>query len=156
LFAVNKGGASGFDKTNKFDPKVKSEGQVKRTKESSKYDEISATGGQEYLIFVRQFDGGDQSWLPCGSVAVPRGAQVSDAIFANEDAMKVGIVRTFPKLKGFEGEFEYGYNLKIYPDEPVEVATKPGAKSSGPSLGNWVSNLLSPVDTSKPKTPPPQ
>ena len=79
----------------------------------NKYDEIAAKGGQEYSIFVRQFGGEDKSWLPCGSVAVPRSAQVSDAIFANEDALKSSITRTFPKLKGFEAEFEYGYNLKV-------------------------------------------
>jgi hypothetical protein len=47
-----------------------------------------------------------------------------------------------------ELEFEYGYNLKIYPDDPIEVAMKGQGKSSGPSIGNWISNLLSPVDAS--------
>jgi hypothetical protein len=105
--------AKGFDKDAKPVKKEKSEGQVKREKMSSKYDDIAATGGQEYAIFVRQFGGEDTSWLPCGSVAVPRDAQVSDAIFANEDALKTSITRTFPKLAGFEAEFEYGYNLKV-------------------------------------------
>jgi hypothetical protein len=117
----------------------------------NKYDDIAASGGQEYSIFVRQFGGEDESWLPCGSIAVPRGSQVSDAIFANEGPLKTSIVRTFPKLKGFEPEFEYGYNLKIFPDEAVEVARK-NKNSDGPSIGNWISNVLSPVDA--PKTPP--
>mmetsp|Transcript_15865 Transcript_15865/g.38925 ORF Transcript_15865/g.38925 Transcript_15865/m.38925 type:complete len:122 (+) Transcript_15865:124-489(+) len=120
---------------------------------SNKYDDIAASGGQEYAIFVRQFGGEDGSWLPCGSIAVPRGGQVSDAIFGNEEPLKVSIVRTFPKLQGFEAEFEYGYNLKVFPDDPVEVATK-NMKNGGPSIGNWISNVLSPVDASK--TPPPQ
>lgn len=142
----------GFDK-NKPAPKEKSEGQAKRDQQSNKYDNIASSGGQEYAIFVRQFGGEDGSWLPCGSVAVPRGAQVSDAIFANEEALRTSIVRTFKKLGGFEAEFEYGYNLKIYPDDPVEVAKKGAPKSSGPSFGNWMSSLLSPVDASK--TAPP-
>jgi hypothetical protein len=50
-------------------------------------------------------------------------------------------------------EFEYGYNLKIYPDEPVEVAVKQNM-STGPSIGNWLSNLLSPVDASGVPPPP--
>lgn len=95
------------------EPRAKSEGQIKRDQEASKYDEISAGGGQEYSIFVRQFGSDDQSWFPCGSIAVPRGAQVSDAVFANESALKVAIVRTYPKLKGEEDEFEFGYNLKV-------------------------------------------
>ena len=45
-------------------------------------------------------------------------------------------------------EFEYGYNLKIYPDDPIQVAVKGQGNTAGPSLGNWISNLLSPVDAS--------
>lgn len=139
--------AKGFDKDDKPAKKEKSAGQIEREKMSNKYDNIAASGGQEYSIFVRQFGGDDKSWLPCGSIAVPRDAQVSDAIFANEEALKASIVRTFPKLKGFESEFEYGYNLKLFPDDPVEVAVKQ-TRVAGPSIGNWLSSLLSPVDTS--------
>merc|ERR1712154_559135 len=117
-------------------------------------DNISSSGGQEYRVFVRKFGSADDSWLPCGSIAVPRGAQVSDAIFSNENNLKTSIVRTFPKLKGSEGEFEYGFNLKVYPDDPIEVAVKGGAKVAGPSIGNWISNLLSPVDASEVPRPP--
>lgn len=133
--------------------RVKSEGEVKREQERSRYDDISSQGGQEYNIFVRQFGSGDKSWFPCGSIAVPRAAQVSDAIYANVEALQKAIVRTYPKLKGFEAEFEYGYNLKVYPDDPVEVAIKTN-KKAGISVGNWISTLLSPVDASKPSSPP--
>lgn len=142
--------AKGFGKEAETPQKVKSDAQLERERASSQYDEIAASGGQEYAIFVRQFGGDDKSWFPCGSIAVKRGEQVSNAIFGNEEALKAAIVRTYPKLKGFEGEFEYGYNLKIYPDEPVEVAVKSNA-STGPSLGNWMSNLLSPIDASNVK-----
>ncbi|EEC42968.1 predicted protein [Phaeodactylum tricornutum CCAP 1055/1] len=134
--------------------KAKSEGQVKREKESSKYDEIAGTGGQEYSIFVRQFGSDDQSWLPCGSVAVPRNAQVSDAVYANDEALRKAIVRTYPKLRGSEEEFEFGYNLKVYPDDPIEVAVKGKPRPGGLSVGNWISTLLSPVDASKVPPPP--
>jgi hypothetical protein len=134
----------------------KSEGQIKRETESARYDEIAdKAGGQEYNVFVRQFGSTDQSWLPCGAVAVPRGAQVSDAIYANEAALKAAITRSYIKLKGFEGEFEFGFNLKIYPDDPVEVATKGAAKVAGLSFGNWVSTLFSPVDASAVNRPQP-
>jgi len=131
----------------------KSEGQVDRDKKASKYDEISNSGGQEYNIFVRQFGSDDSTWLPTGSIAVPRGEQVSNAIFANEEGIKSSIVRTYPKLKGSEDEMEFGFNLKIYPDDPIEVAVKGTGQTAGPSLGNWISNLLSPVDSSA--VPPP-
>lgn len=145
--------ASGFGKDTKPEPREKSEGQVKREQKSSKYDEIAATGGQEYRIFVRQFGSADDSWLPVGSIAVPRAAQVSDAVFGDEKALQGAIVRAYPKLKGQEIEFEYGYNLKIYPDDPIEVAMKGKGGGDGPSFGNWMSNLLSPVDSSG--VPPP-
>lgn len=139
--------AKGFG-TPAPEPRQKSEGQIDREQKASKYDEIAATGGQEYRIFVRQFGSDDKSWLPTGSIAVPRGAQVSDAVFANEEGLRSAIVRAYPKLKGMEMEFEYGYNLKIYPDDPIQVAMKGSGNTSGPSFGNWISNLLSPVDAS--------
>lgn len=132
----------------------KSEGQAKREQEKNRYDEIAGSGGQEYSIFVRQFGSDDKSWLPCGSVAVPRGAQVSDAIYANVEALKKAIIRTYPRLRGFEEEFEYGFNLKVYPDDPIEPAVKNAPKSSGLSVGNWLSTLFSPVDASAVKRPP--
>jgi len=138
--------AKGFGTTD--EPRKKSEGQEKRDQERSTYDEISYNGGQEYNIFVRQFGSDDTTWLPTGSIAVPRGSQVSDAIYANEEGIKSSIVRTYPKLKGNEQEFEFGFNLKIYPDDQIEVAVKNSSTSSGPSIGNWISNLLSPVDSS--------
>ena len=134
--------------------KPESDGARKRQQEASQYDEIAGKGGQEYRVFVRQFGSDDQSWLPCGAVAVPRGAQVSDAIFVNQEALKQAIVRTYPKLKGFEEEFEFGFNLKVYPDDPVEVATKNAPRSQGLSVGNWISTLLSPVDASAVRPPP--
>ena len=53
-------------------PREKTPGQIQRETQSKKYDEISATGGQEYNIFVRQFGSDDGSWFPCGAIAVPR------------------------------------------------------------------------------------
>jgi hypothetical protein len=137
--------------------RVKGQGQIKREQERSKYDELASTGGQEYNVFVRQFGSDDKSWLVCGAVAVPRGAQVSEAIYANTDALKAAIVRRYKKLAGFEEEFEFGFNLSVYPDDPIEVAVKGGASSKpqGLSIGNWISTLLSPVDTSGTSSPPP-
>jgi hypothetical protein len=136
--------------------KPKSAGAQKRDEFSKKYDAIAATGGQEYRIFVRQFGSNDQSWLPCGLIAVPRGSQVSTAIYSNVIELQSAIVRTYPKLKGMESEFEYGYNLKIYPDDPIEVAKNTGPTNNNLfSFGGWMKNLLSPIDTSNMSRPPP-
>ena len=79
---------------------------------------------------------------------------MSDAIYANVDSLKGSIVRTYPKLAGYEEEFEFGFNLKIYPDDPVEVASKNAPRVPGLSVGNWLSTLFSPVDASKVPPPP--
>lgn len=149
LYSSTVLGARGFG--DKLQKKEKSEGQKKRDDEASKYDEIASAGGQEYSIFVRQFGSDDKSWFPCGSIAVPRAAQVSDAIYANDKDLRKSIIRTYPKLKGFEEEFEFGYNLKVYPDDPIEVALKGNIRAPGLSFGNWMSNLLSPIDASQAK-----
>jgi len=146
--------AKGFGAKNKPEKKPKSEAAIKREQEANQYDNISSQGGQEYRVFVRQFGSDDKSWLPCGAVAVPRGGQVSDAIFANVNALNSAIVRTYPKLAGFEEEFEFGFNLKVYPDDPVEVASKNAPRAQGLSVGNWISTLLSPVDASAVPPPP--
>jgi len=148
LFAEKKGFGAAPQK------REKSEAQIKREQESSKYDDIASSGGQEYNIYVRQFGSDDKSWLPCGAIAVPRAAQVSDAVFANEEALKTAIVRSYPKLRGYEEEFEFGFNLKVYPDDPIEVASKNGPRATGFSFGNWVNTLLSPIDASKVPPPP--
>jgi hypothetical protein len=153
LHAKEKTGFGAKESKNTPKKPAQSEGAVKRTQERSKYDELAGSGGNEYTIFVRQFGSDDKGWLPCGAIAVPRDAQVSDAIFANTESMNKAIVRTYPKLKGSESEFEFGFNLKIYPDDPIDVAVK-STKVPGLSIGNWISTLLSPVDASK--TPPPK
>ena len=153
IFLADK--KKGFGKVGPEEENPVSKGAQERERASSKYDEIAATGGQEYSIYVRQFGGDDKSWLPCGAIAVPRNAQVGQAIKANQSALQAAIVRTFPKLKGLENEFEYGSNLKIYPDDPVEVANlNTNAPSQGFSVQNWISTLLSPVDTSGVPPPP--
>lgn len=148
--------AKGFGKEQEEPPqKAPSAAALERQQAVARYDNIAATGGQEYKIFIRQFGSDGDSWLPCGSIAVPRNAQVSNAIQANLDNLKASIVRTYPKLVGQEDEFEFGYNLKIYPDDPVEVANlnlKP--PTQGFSIQNWISTLLSPVDASGVAPPP--
>jgi hypothetical protein len=154
--APKKGFGSEKEVETKKVEKPKSVGAQQREVGSKKYDEIASLGGQEYRIFVRQFGSTDQSWLPCGLIAVPRGSQVSDAIYSNVSELQKAIVRTYPKLKGMEIEFEYGFNLKIYPDDPIEVAKNTGPSNDNNifSFGGWMKNLLSPIDTSSVKRPP--
>jgi hypothetical protein len=41
---------------------------------------------------------------------------------------------------------EYGYRLKVFPDDPVRVAKKQTGKSENPIM-NWFGSLTSPVNT---------
>ena len=81
-------------------------------------------------------------------------------MFANREGVNVGIIRVFPVMKGKEEMFEYGYNLKIFPDDPIEVVNAPALIESAGWLGvaaRWWGNVLSPMDTSKvPKPPAPE
>lgn len=161
LFLVKGFGKKVEDQADSSGKKPPSAASIERQKAVARYDEIAGMGGQEYRIFIRQFGSDDNSWLPCGSIAVPRSAQVANAIQANIDNLKASIVRTYPKLQGQEEEFEFGYNLKIYPDDPVEVANLKNTRmpTQGLSIGNWISTLLSPIDASgvvpPPSSPPP-
>eukprot|EP00549_Striatella_unipunctata_P025540 CAMPEP_0118702962 /NCGR_PEP_ID=MMETSP0800-20121206/18239_1 /TAXON_ID=210618 ORGANISM="Striatella unipunctata, Strain CCMP2910" /NCGR_SAMPLE_ID=MMETSP0800 /ASSEMBLY_ACC=CAM_ASM_000638 /LENGTH=154 /DNA_ID=CAMNT_0006604335 /DNA_START=158 /DNA_END=622 /DNA_ORIENTATION=+ len=150
--------AKGFDTPDSSSNKKQQQQQKKKAAspmeleqqaQANKYSKIASSGGQEYSIFVRLFGQEEEQWLPCGSVAVPRGKQVSDAIFANRENMEIAIVRSFPQLDGLEREFEYGYQLSIFPDDPIEIANKrKNANDDGFSIGGWISNLLSPIDDS--------
>ena len=138
--------AEGF--ASKPPPREKSEAQINRELETGKFDELASTGGQEYQIYVRLFGQDAESWLPCGQIAVPRGEQVSRAIYSNEENVKKGTLRTWAGLRGKESEMEFGYNLKIYPDDVIEVAKKEVEVKGFGGVGKWFSDLLSPVDTS--------
>lgn len=43
---------------------------------------------------------------------------------------------------------------KAYMDDPIEAAVKGRPKAQGLRVGNWISTLLSPIDSSKVPPPP--
>ncbi|KAG5188321.1 hypothetical protein JKP88DRAFT_234329 [Tribonema minus] len=132
-------------KAPKAAPKEKSAAQIEREKAASAYDNLAASGVPEHNIWVRVKGGGDQDWVPAGTMAVPRTEKVANAVFEQQEALLSGLYRVFPKLKG--EELEYGSNLKLYPDEAVKVL-EPKEKSDD-MIKNWFESLLSPINTSK-------
>lgn len=53
----------------------------------------------------------------------------------------------YPRLKDQqEGGFEYGYNLKKFPDEPVKLAVKQDTSKN--PLQQFFENVLNPLDAS--------
>ena len=72
------------------------------------------------------------------------GLPLSTYFFANSSNQTSRYILSIPFFS------QFGFNLVIYPDEEIQVATKPSGASGG-GLGKWFSELLSPVDTSEVK-----
>ena len=91
---------------------------------------MKADGLPEFNIFVRIKD--KKNWFPIGSLAVNRSNQISRAIFQQEAELLQGAFRLFPILRKSQNNLEYGYRLKDYPDEPIQVAVRPAPGQSNP------------------------
>ncbi|CAM9445211.1 unnamed protein product [Scytosiphon promiscuus] len=126
----------------------KSEKGKQRDAAAKAYEDMSAAGIPEYNILIKP--AGTEDYLPAGVMAVPRSQQVSEAIFEQEENLKKAAFRVYDKLEAFE-EFEYGYTLKMFPDDPVTPIEK-RAPSTNP-IGKFFEGLLSPVNTAGMKGP---
>jgi hypothetical protein len=106
--------------------KKQSESTAKRAEASKQFDEFKSKGLPEYEIYLRVQ--GKKQWFPVGAIAVKRSNQIHAAIFDNEEELRKGAFRLFPVLKKNQANLEYGYRLKEYKDEPIELAERPTAK----------------------------
>lgn len=113
-----------------------STGAAKRTEAAKKFDKMRTEGKPEFLIFIRVQ--GRKSWLPVGEIAVQRSNLICHAIFDNEAQLVQAAYRLSPQLRTYEGQFEFGYRLKEYRDEPIQMAERPK---------RGVSNLLQKATT---------
>jgi hypothetical protein len=112
--------------------------KAKRVAASRKYDEMKKTGLPEFNLFVRIE--GQANWLPAGSMTVNRSSLINQAVFEQEEELLKGVFRLFPKLRKHQGQLEYGYRLKEFKDEPIQVATRPQ-----PTVGNVIQSTLASV-----------
>jgi hypothetical protein len=101
----------------------------KRAQASEQYDKMKAKGLPEFTIFIRIY--GKNNWFPVGSLAVSRTSKINQAIFDQEAELLQGALRLFPVLKKHQGQLEYGYRLKEFADEPIQVATRPHPATEG-------------------------
>lgn len=131
---------AGFGKSKTSPKKVPSKGAAQRNAAAKQYDEMKSSGMPEYEIYIRVV--GKNQWMPVGAIAVKRSSQVHDAIYANEKALLEGAFYRLPALKKNQAnlEFEYGYRLKEYKDDPIELAVRPA-----PKIGNAVKHLVDDV-----------
>lgn len=99
--------------------------KAKRTAAAQKFNEMKKTGLPEFNIFVRIK--GQKNWFPAGSMTVNRSSLINQAVFEQEEELLKGVFRLFPKLRKHQSELEYGYRLKEFKDEPIQLATRPEA-----------------------------
>lgn len=99
----------------------------KRVEASKRMDDMKSKGLPEYEVYIRIKD--KKPWFPVGAIAVQRSNQINQAIFANEAGLQEGAFRLFPLLKKQPlTNLEYGYRLKEFKDEEIQLAQRPKVK----------------------------
>jgi hypothetical protein len=102
---------------------------TQRTAAAQQYDKMKADGLPEYEIYIRIQD--KKTWYPVGVISVKRSSQINQAVFANREELLQGAFRLYPVLKKNREQLEYGYRLKEFKDEPIQVAQQPQSIVSG-------------------------
>ncbi|MDX2098295.1 MAG: HHL1-like protein [Leptolyngbyaceae cyanobacterium bins.59] len=110
----------------------------KRAEASKEYDRMKTDGVPDFEIYIRIE--GKKQWYPVGVIAVKRSSQINQAIFANQEELLKGAFRIYPILRKHQQQLEYGYRLKEFKDEPIQLAVQPSNSITG-----GVQNLLAQV-----------
>jgi hypothetical protein len=111
---------------------------TERTKAAKQLDTMRADGVPEFEIYVRVRD--KKPWYPVGAIAVKRSSRINDAIYANQEELLQGAFRLYPVLRKNQSNLEYGYRLKEFKDEPIQLAEPP--KAAGvPVIQQAIANL---------------
>jgi Family of unknown function (DUF6523) len=121
----------GFGK-EKPQPKI-SKRSEERAKASKQFDTMKSDGVPEFEVYMRTKN--SKNWFPVGAIAVKRTSLIHNAIYDNEAQLLQGAFRAFPILQKNRDNLEYGYRLKEFKDEPIQVAVKPEAKVAGAIQG---------------------
>jgi hypothetical protein len=132
----------GFGKSQP-QPKV-SKRATQRTEASKQYEQMKADGTPDFEVYIRIQ--GKKNWYPVGVIAVKRSNQIDRAIFDSQTELLQGAFRLYPILRKHQSQLEYGYRLKAFKDEPIQVATLAQEKGGVPNmirqLQERVSSLL--------------
>jgi Family of unknown function (DUF6523) len=109
--------------------KIPSANTQKRIEAAKQMDEMKAEGLPEFEVYIRVKN--NKVWYPVGGIAVKRSNQISAAIYANEAGLLQGAFRIFPILKKNAQNLEYGYRLKEFKDDPIQLAVQPAPGVAG-------------------------
>jgi hypothetical protein len=115
----------GFGKAEPSKPKAEKH-KAKRSAANQRYEEMKSSGLPEFNIYARIK--GKENWIPAGSMAVDRSSKISLAIYQEEEELRKGILRLYPKLRQYQDQLEFGYRFKEFNDEEIEVAVRPQPK----------------------------
>jgi Family of unknown function (DUF6523) len=102
----------------------------RREAAAQRFDDMKTKGMPEFAIFARIRD--QKPWFPIGSLAVNRTSKINEAIFQNEDDLQQGAFRLFPRLRKQQANLEYGYRLKEFKDDPIQLAERPAPTLPNP------------------------
>ncbi len=117
----------GFGKTQ---PQPKPSKRVtERAQATKSFEKMKTEGVPEFEVYIRIQ--GKKNWYPVGAIAVKRSAKITHAIFDSEQQLLQGAFRLFPILRKNQNQLEYGYRLKEFKDEPIQLAERPKASSGG-------------------------
>jgi hypothetical protein len=108
-----------------------------RAKAAKQYDQMKADGTPDFEIYIRIQ--GKKNWYPVGAIAVKRSNQIDRAIFDSQKELVQGAVRLYPILRKHQHQLEYGYRLKEFKDEPIQVAV---SQSKSSSNGSGLPNVI--------------
>ncbi|NJL87417.1 MAG: hypothetical protein HC886_17860 [Leptolyngbyaceae cyanobacterium SM1_1_3] len=119
-----------------------SKGEVQRAKASRQYEQLQAEDTPDFEIYIRIQ--GKNTWYPVGAIAVKRSSQVNRAIFGSQADLLQGAFRLYPVLRQHQDSLEYGYRLKAFKDEPIQLAIQPGGRVSSAiaQVGQRISSLF--------------
>jgi Family of unknown function (DUF6523) len=124
------------------------------------YASQAKRGVPEYNIFMRPRNGTETEWVPVGSMTIPRDTPVGKAVYDVEAELLKGTFKLYPKLKAFsdtrankEGIFEYGYVLKAFPDEQINLIPSPEEEAEKANSQNffqrWLGSVTNPLDATE-------
>jgi hypothetical protein len=102
---------------------------TERAKAAKQYEQMRTDGTPDFEIYMRIQ--GKKNWYPVGVIAVKRSSQINQAIFDSETELRQGAFRLYPVLRKHQQHLEYGYRLKEFKDEPIQVAVQPQASVAG-------------------------
>lgn len=132
----------GFGKPSQSPQAKASKGSSQRAEAAKQYDKMRTDGTPDYEIYIRIQ--GKKQWYPVGAIAVKRSSQISQAIFGSQQDLLQGAFRLYPVLRKNQHQLEYGYRLKQFKDEPIQLAVPPQSQGKNVlrSLQDQVTSLF--------------